>query len=70
MDGGGYGGRVMSRAVSERRRRVTWLIHNTLTTPFIPIRMGLLLVIRLGEGAEWVGLRTPGWRMYDGWKGW
>ena len=52
------------------RRRLTWLIHNALMTPFIPIRLVLFALCKVGEAAEWFGLRTPGWRMYDGWKGW
>ena len=51
-------------------RRLTWLVYNALMTPFIPIRIVLLAIYKLGEGAEWIGLRTPGWRRYDGWGGW
>lgn len=49
-------------------RRFTWLLHNTLMTPFIPIRLLLLILIKIGEAAERVGMHTPGWRMYDGWS--
>lgn len=49
------------------KRRITWLIHNALMTPFMPIRIVLFAVYKLGEGAEWIGMRTPGWRRYDGW---
>lgn len=52
------------------RRRLTWLIHNMAMTVFIPFRLVLLILVWIGEGAEWVGLRTPGWRRYDGWSGW
>lgn len=52
------------------RRRITWLAHNVLMTPFIPVRALLFVIYKLGEGAEWIGLRTPGWRQYDGWRGW
>lgn len=51
-------------------RRISWLIHNVLMTPFIPVRALILLLIRIGEAAEWIGMRTPGWRRYDGWRGW
>lgn len=53
----------------DRRRATLWL-HNLLVTPFIPIRLALVLLCRLGEVAEWIGLRMPGWRMSDGWEGW
>lgn len=49
------------------RRRIKWLAYNALMTPFIPIRIVLFAIMRLGEAAEWVGLRMPGWRQYDGW---
>lgn len=52
------------------RRRLTWIAHNALMTPFIPLRVMLLLIVRIGEAAEWIGLRMPGWRRYDGWRGW
>ena len=52
------------------RRRLTWLLHNALMTPFIPVRAVLFAFYKLGEGAEWLGLRLPGWRRYDGWSGW
>lgn len=50
------------------KRRISWLLYNAAMTPFIPIRIVLFSVIKLGEAAEWVGLRTPGWRKYDGWS--
>lgn len=52
------------------RRRVTWWTHNIIVTPFIPIRIMLMMIVKAGEAAEWIGLRMPGWRMYDGWRGW
>jgi hypothetical protein len=52
------------------RRRLTWIAHNVIMTPFIPIRLILLILVRMGELAESIGLRMPGWRRYDGWSGW
>jgi hypothetical protein len=52
------------------RRIATLWLHNVLVTPFIPLRLFLLLICRAGEAAEWVGFRMPGWRMSDGWEGW
>jgi len=52
------------------RRRLTWLIHNTLTTPFIAVRLALLTLIWIGEAAEGLLQRMPGWRRYNGWSGW
>jgi hypothetical protein len=52
------------------RRRLTWLIHNALVTPFIPIRLVLVGLYQLGRLAESVLSWTPGWRMYNGWEGW
>jgi len=28
-------------------------------TPFIPIRLVLFVIVKAGEAAEWIGLRTP-----------
>lgn len=50
------------------KRRITWLLYNAAMTPFIPFRALLLIIARLGEAAEWIGLRTPGWRTFDGWS--
>lgn len=52
------------------RRRLTWILHNGIMSIFIPFRFLLLVIIRIGEVAEWIGLRTPGWRRFDGWTGW
>ncbi len=52
------------------RRRLTWIIHNVLMTPFMPLRVVLLFLIWVGETSERIGLRTPGWRPYDNWRGW
>ncbi len=49
------------------KRRITWLIYNVSVTPFIPIRAVLFLFYKIGAAAEWIGLRTPGWRLYSGW---
>lgn len=56
--------------MGERRRRITWLIHNTLMAPMIIIRLPLWLLARAGEYAEAVLMRMPGLRRYDGWRGW
>lgn len=50
------------------KRRVTWLLYNAAMTPFIPMRLALRAVVMIGEAAEWIGLRMPGWRRYDGWS--
>lgn len=50
------------------KRRVTWLLYNAAMTPFIPMRLALHMVALIGEAAEWVSLRMPGWRRYDGWS--
>jgi hypothetical protein len=52
------------------RRRLTWLVHNALMMPFVPVRIGLFWVMKLGEAAEWIVDRMPGLRRYDGWEGW
>jgi len=52
------------------RRRITWIIHNTLMITVIPIRLVLFGLSRIGEGAEWLLNRAPGLRRYNGWSGW
>lgn len=52
------------------RRRATWLLRNLVATPFLAFRIPLFVLAKLGEGCEWLGLRTPGWREFDGWSGW
>lgn len=56
--------------VQQIRRRLTWLVHNALMSPFLPIRLLLLVVIKAGEAADWMLSHAPGWRRYDGWSGW
>jgi len=51
------------------RRRLTWIIHNALMIPFIPIRALVLAIYKIGCAAEWIGLRLPGLRRFDGWRG-
>jgi hypothetical protein len=52
------------------RRRLTWLIRNTLVAPIIVIRMPLFIVAVAGEWAAKALMAMPGLRHYDGWKGW
>ena len=52
------------------RRRLTWIIHNAMIVPVLPIRILLFGIWKIGCAAEWLGMRTPGMRRYNGWSGW
>lgn len=52
------------------RRRITWVIHNSLMVPLILVRLPLFLLAVVGEWCGALLLRMPGMRRYDGWSGW
>jgi hypothetical protein len=52
------------------RRRITWIIHNTLVAPIIVVRLPLFALAVVGEWAGKVLMIMPGMRRFNGWGGW